>query len=82
MNDAGNGITEQAAAHEEEKKKKQLSRVREIERTIVKTYRKDIWGRFVKAVERYELINDGDCIAVCVRRKGFGAACKAYTAVS
>ena len=49
MNDAGNGITEQAAAHEEEKKK-QLSRVREIERTIVKTYRKDIWGRFVKAV--------------------------------
>ena len=45
MNDAGNGITEQAAAHEEEKKKKQLSRVREIERTIVKTYRKDIWGR-------------------------------------
>lgn len=66
MNDAGNGITEQAAAHEEEKKKKQLSRVREIERTIVKTYRKDIWGRFVKAVERYELIKDGDCIAVCV----------------
>ena len=65
MNDAGNGITEQAAAHEEEKKKKQLSRVREIERTIVKTYRKDIWGRFVKAVERYELIKDGDCIAVC-----------------
>ena len=65
MNDAGNGITEQAAAHEEEKKK-QLSRVREIERTIVKTYRKDIWGRFVKAVERYELIKDGDCIAVCV----------------
>lgn len=65
MNDAGNGITEQAAAHEEEKKK-QLSRVRGIERTIVKTYRKDIWGRFVKAVERYELINDGDCIAVCV----------------
>lgn len=65
MNDAGNGITEQAAAHEEEKKK-QLSRVREIEGTIVKTYRKDIWGRFVKAVERYELIKDGDCIAVCV----------------
>lgn len=52
--------------HMKKKKEKQLSRVREIERTIVKTYRKDIWGRFVKAVERYELINDGDCIAVCV----------------
>ena len=48
------------------KKKKTLSRVQEIERTIVKTYRKDIWGRFIKAVERYELINDGDSIAVCV----------------
>ena len=48
------------------KKKKTLSRVQEIERTVVKTYRKDIWGRFIKAVERYELINDGDSIAVCV----------------
>lgn len=66
MNDTGNGIIEQAAAHEEGHKKKQLSRVQEIERTIVKTYRKDIWGRFIKAVEKYELINDGDCIAVCV----------------
>ena len=43
-----------------------MSRAQEIERTIVKTYRKDIWGRFVKAVEHYELIADGDCIAVCV----------------
>ena len=51
------------------KKKKTLSRVQEIERTIVKTYRKDIWGRFIKAVERYELINDGDSIAVCVSGK-------------
>lgn len=43
-----------------------MERYREIERTIVKTYRKDLWGRFVKAVERYELIEDGDRIAVCV----------------
>lgn len=48
------------------KEKKKLSRVQEIERSIVKTYRKDIWGRFIKAVERYGLISDGDCIAVCV----------------
>ena len=47
-------------------KKKTLSPVQEIERSIVKIYRKDIWGRFVKAVERYELISDGDSIAVCV----------------
>lgn len=47
-------------------KKRELNRVQEIERSIVKTYRKDIWGRFVKAVEKYELISDGDRIAVCV----------------
>ncbi|MGN1187678.1 MAG: ATP-binding protein [Lachnospiraceae bacterium] len=43
-----------------------MERYKEIERTIVKTYRKDIWGRFVKAVEKYQLIENGDCIAVCV----------------
>lgn len=43
-----------------------MERYREIERTIVKTYRKAIWGRFVKAVEKYRLIEKGDHIAVCV----------------
>lgn len=43
-----------------------MERYKEIERTIVKTYRKDLWGRFVKAVEKYQLIENGDCIAVCV----------------
>lgn len=43
-----------------------MERYKEIERSIVKQYRKDIWGRFVKAVEKYKLIEDGDRIAVCV----------------
>lgn len=45
---------------------KELSRVQEIERSIVKKYHKEIWTNFVKAVKEYELIKEGDRIAVCV----------------
>lgn len=37
-----------------------------IERSIQKKYRKQLWTPFVAAVKRYELINAGDRIAVCV----------------
>lgn len=36
------------------------------ERSIIKTYRKTIWNPFVEACKRYQLINDGDKIAVCI----------------
>ena len=36
------------------------------ERSIIKTYRKDIWRKFTKAVSEYNLIKDGDKIAVCI----------------
>lgn len=36
------------------------------ERSIIKTYRKSIWNPFVEACKRYELINNGDKIAVCI----------------
>lgn len=36
------------------------------ERSIIKTYRKSIWNPFVEACKRYQLINDGDKIAVCI----------------
>lgn len=38
--------------------------LQEIERSIIKTYRKHIWGKFVKAIKDYDLIQDGDKIAV------------------
>ena len=42
------------------------NRTREIERSIIKTYRNEIWRRFTKAINEYELIKDGDRIAVCI----------------
>ncbi len=39
---------------------------REIERSIIKKYRKQIWSKFVKAVKEYELISENDRIAVCI----------------
>ena len=38
----------------------------EIERSIITRFRKDIWRPFMKAVRDYELIKEGDKIAVCI----------------
>jgi tRNA(Ile)-lysidine synthase TilS/MesJ len=40
--------------------------LKEIERSLIKTYRKDIWGKFIKAVKDFELIQEGDKIAVAI----------------
>ena len=37
-----------------------------IERSIIKQYRKEIWRPFVKGLQEYEMIADGDHIAVCI----------------
>ncbi len=37
-----------------------------IERSIIKKYRKEIWRMFVKAVRDYQMIKEGDKIAVCI----------------
>ena len=41
-------------------------RTARIERSLIKTYRKKLWSRFTKAVRDYELIQEGDKIAVCI----------------
>ena len=40
--------------------------LRDIERSIIKTYRKHIWSKFIKAIKEYDLIQDGDKIAVAI----------------
>ena len=41
-------------------------RVKEIERSIIKKYRKTIWNPFCGALNEYELIKEGDKVAVCI----------------
>lgn len=41
-------------------------RTREIEKSIIKRFRKEIWRPFVKALNEYDMIKDGDNIAVCI----------------
>ncbi len=45
---------------------KQLSESQKIERSIITTYRKELWSPFVLAVKKYHLIEAGDKIAVCI----------------
>lgn len=39
---------------------------KDIERSIIKKFRKDIWCKFTKAVRDYELIQENDNIMVCI----------------
>lgn len=45
---------------------RELKRYEQIERSIIKKYRKQIWNPFVEAVKNYKLIEEGDKIAVCI----------------
>ena len=48
------------------KKEKVTDPAREIERSIIKKFRKEIWRPFVKALNEYDMIKEGDNIAVCI----------------
>ena len=43
-----------------------LEKYTEIERSIIKKFRKPIWNNFIGAVKEYQLISPGDRIAVCI----------------
>ena len=38
----------------------------EIERSIITKHRKHIWRNFIRAVEKYELVDENDKIMVCL----------------
>lgn len=43
-----------------------MEEYREIEKSIIKKYRKEIWSRFIKGVKEFKLINENDKIMVCI----------------
>ena len=45
---------------------KEYSRIAEIERSIIKTYRKELWAKFVRAIDDYELLKENDKVCVCI----------------
>lgn len=45
---------------------KVLKKAQLVERSLMKRFRKSIWAKFIVALKRYNLVEDGDKIAVCV----------------
>ena len=43
-----------------------VERVKQIERSLITTYRKSIYKPFISAVKEFELVNENDKIAVCI----------------
>ncbi|MGL5712611.1 MAG: tRNA 2-thiocytidine biosynthesis TtcA family protein [Paraclostridium sp.] len=40
--------------------------LKDIERSIVKRYRKNLWSKFIKAIKDYKLVEEGDKIAIAI----------------
>lgn len=45
---------------------REMSACERIERSIIKRFRKELWKPFIVAIQRYELVQAGDRIAVCI----------------
>lgn len=43
-----------------------MEKYKEVENSIIKKYRKDIWRKFNQALDEYKLVEDNDKIAVCI----------------
>lgn len=48
------------------KEEKKEETAKKAEESIRKKFRKNIWCKFTKAINQYELVKEGDCIAVCI----------------
>ena len=57
-------VKESQKANQNEEESRE--RVKEVERSIVKKFRKPIWRKFTQALNEYDMIQDGDKIAVCI----------------
>lgn len=45
---------------------RELTYLQQLERSVTKKYRRDIWNKFISALQDYRLIDAGDRIAVCI----------------
>ena len=43
-----------------------MERIKEIERSIITTYRKELWAKFVRAIDEYELLKPNDKVCICI----------------
>ena len=43
-----------------------MERYEEIEKSIITTYRKKIWCQFIKGIKEFDMVQEGDKIAVCI----------------
>ena len=59
-------LMESMKQKEEAQKEEETPEYVEIEQSIHKKFRKTIWCRFTRAVREYELVKEGDKIAVCI----------------
>ena len=58
------GYTAWLLDHMQEEQQEEVSE--QVEKSIRKKFRKSIWCKFTKAINRYELVKEGDRIAVCI----------------
>ena len=52
--------------HERKENMEEIILPNDIELSVVKKFRREIWGKFLKGIKEYELIQEGDRIAVCI----------------
>lgn len=43
-----------------------MEKYEQVEKSIIKKYRKEIWIKFIAGIKEYQLIQEGDKIAVCI----------------
>ena len=43
-----------------------MEKYKEVEKSIITTYRKKIWSNFIKGIKEFEMVQEGDKIAVCI----------------